>query len=215
MKTIPRTYRFELKSIQGQKVLLNKPFGCVQYIYNHFLNDRKEQYEADKKSDNYYAQAKTLIELKKQDGTIWLKEVNSQTLQFTLRSLDTAHLNFFRGNAKFPSFKSNKNKNSFTVAQHTKLIDGKEVKDGIKCIVHRDVKGEVGKMTFSKTPTGRYFVSILTEEQYQPKERAGAVCGVYLGLKDFAIISNGTKFKNNQYTKKYEKFSEGTKTSFS
>jgi putative transposase len=178
-------------------------------VYNHFLNERKEQYQANKKSDNYYAQAKTLTELKKQDETVWLKEVNSQTLQFALRSLDTAYLNFFRGNAKFPRFKSKKRKNGFTVPQHTKLVDGKvyvpKFKEGIKCIVHRKVKGEVGKMTFTKTPTGKYFVSILTEEQYQPKEKTGALCGVDLGLKDFAITSDGIKFKNNRYTKKYER----------
>ena len=209
MKTIHRTYRFELRPTQEQKVLLDKHFGCVRFVYNHFLNERKEQYQANKKSDNYYTQAKTLTELKKQEETIWLKEVNSQTLQFALRSLDTAYLNFFRGNAKFPRFKSRKRKNSFTVPQHTKLEDGKiqvpKFKEGIKCITHREVKGEVGKMTFSKTPTGKYFVSILTEEQYQPKEKTGAVCGVDLGLKDFAITSDGIKFKNNRYTKKYER----------
>jgi len=173
------------------------------------MTERKEQYQANKKSDNYYAQAKTLTELKKQEETIWLKEVNSQTLQFALRSLDTAYLNFFRGNTKFPRFKSRKRKNGFTVPQHTKLIDGKihvpKFKDSIKCIVHRELNGEVGKMTFSKTPTGKYFVSILTEEQYQPKEKTGAVCGVDLGLKDFAITSDGIKFRNNRYTKKYER----------
>lgn len=209
MKTIHRTYRFELKPTQNQKVLLDKHFGCVRFVYNHFLNERKEQYQANKKSDNYYAQAKTLTELKKQEETVWLKEVNSQTLQFALRSLDTAYLNFFRGNTKFPRFKSRKRKNSFTVPQHTKLVDDKvyipKFKEGIKCIVHREVKGEVGKMTFSKTPTGKYFISILSEEQYQPKEKTGAVCGVDLGLKDFAITSDGIKFKNNRYTKKYER----------
>ena len=209
MKTIHRTYRFELRPTQDQKVLLDKHFGCVRFVYNHFLNERKEQYQANKKSDNYYAQAKTLTELKKQEETVWLKEVNSQTLQFALRSLDTAYLNFFRGNAKFPRFKSKKRKNGFTVPQHTKLVDGKiyvpKFKEGIKCIVHREIKGDVGKMTFTKTPTGRYYVSILTEEQYQPKEKTGAVCGVDLGLKDFAITSDGIKFKNNRYTKKYER----------
>lgn len=137
-----------------------------------------------------------------------VEQVNSQTLQFTLRSLDTAYRNFFRGNAKFPRFKSRKKENSFTVPQHTKLIDGKihvpKFKEGIKCIVHREVKGPVGKMTFSKTSTGTYFVCILIKEQYQPKEKTGAVCGVDLGLKDFAITSDGIKFKNNRYTQKYK-----------
>ena len=209
MKTIHRTYRFELRPTQDQKVLLDKHFGCARFVYNHFLNERKEQYQANQKSDNYYAQAKILSILKKQEDISWLKEVNSQTLQFALRSLDTADLNFFRGNAKFPRFKSKKRKNGFTVPQHTKLADGKicvpKFKEGIKCIVDREVKCDVGKMTFTKTLTGKYYVSILTEEQYQPKEKTGAVCGVDLGLKDFAITSDGIKFKNNRYTKKYER----------
>ena len=79
MKTIYRTYHFELKPTPEQKTLLDKHFGCVRYIYNHFLNERKEQYQADKKSDNYYKQAARLTELKKKEVTIWLKEVNSQS----------------------------------------------------------------------------------------------------------------------------------------
>ena len=207
MKTIHKTYRFELRPTQDQKVLLDKHFGCVRFVYNHFLNERKEQYQANKKSDNYYAQSKTLTELKKQEETVWLKEVNSQSLQFALRCLDTAYVNFFRGNAKFPRFKSRKNKNSFTVPQFAKLEGGRffapKFKEGIKVNVHREVKGKIGKCTLSKTPTGKYFVSILSEEQYQPKEKTGAVCGIDLGLKDFAITSDGVKFKNNRYTKKY------------
>jgi putative transposase len=126
--------------------------------------------------------------------------VNSQSLQFALRCLDTAYVNFFRGNAKFPRFKSKKKKNSFTVPQFAKLEGSRfyapKFKEGIKVNVHREVKGEIGKCTLSKTPTGKYFVSILSEEQYQPKEKTGAVCGVDLGLKDFAITSD---------TKQYEK----------
>ncbi|WP_132777704.1 RNA-guided endonuclease TnpB family protein [Sphingobacterium alimentarium] len=63
----------------------------------------------------------------------------------------------------------------------------------------------MSKCTLSKTPTGKYFVSILSEEQYQVKEKTGAFCGIDLGLKDFAITSDGVKFKNNKYTKQYEK----------
>lgn len=125
MKTILRTYQFELQPTQEQKVLLDKHFGCVRFVFNHFLNERKEQYQADKKSDNYYKQAATLTELKKKEETVWLKEVNSQSLQFALRCLDTAYVNFFRGNAKFPRFKSRKKKNSFTVPQFAKLEGGR------------------------------------------------------------------------------------------
>lgn len=209
MKTIHRTYKFELSPNKEQKTLLDKHFGCVRYIYNHFLNERKEQYQADKKTDNYYGQAKTLTELKKQEDTIWLKEVNSQTLQFALRSLDTAYVNFFRGNVKFPRFKSRKNKNKFTVPQHTKVVDGRiyapKFKSGIKVNIHREIKGEVGKFTISKTPTGKYFVSILTEQEYTPSKKTNKSIGIDLGLKDFAITSDGIKYKNNRYTKRYER----------
>src|SRR5690606_34451978 len=78
-------------------------------------------------------------------------------------------------------------------------------KEGIKVNIHREVKGTIGKCTLSKTPTGKYFVCILSIEEYQPKEKTGAVCGIDLGLKDFAITSDGVKFKNHKYTKQYEK----------
>ena len=210
MKIIHRTYRFELNPTREQKVLLDRHFGCVRFVYNHFLSERREQYKATGKSDNYYAQAKTLTGLKKQEATAWLNGVNSQTLQFALRCVDTAYQNFFRGNAQFPRFKSKKHsKNSFTVPQFTELKDDRifvpKFRDGIKCNVHREVKGIVGRMSFSRTPTGKYFVSILTEEQYEPMAKTGQTCGIDLGLKDFAITSEGIRFENNRYTRKYEK----------
>ena len=209
MKTILRTYRFELHPTQEQKTLLDKHFGCIRFVYNHFLNERKEQYQVDKKSDSFYAQSLSLTQLKKKDETAWLSEVNSQSLQFALRCLDTAYVNFYRGTARFPRFKSRKKKNAFTIPQRAKLKSSRfyapKFKEGIKVNVHREVKGEIGKCTVSKTPTGKYFVCILSEEQYQPKEKTGAICGVDLGLKDFAITSDGTKFKNNRYTKRYER----------
>ena len=118
-------------------------------------------------------------------------------------------MNFFRGTAKFPRFKSRKKKNTFTVPQFArreeKTLYIPKFKEGIKVIVHREVKGGIGKCTFSKIPTGKYFVSILSEEDYQPKEETAKVCGIDLGLKDFAITSDGIKFKNNNYTKQYER----------
>ena len=81
MRKINRTYKFRLCPNKEQAALLAKHFGCTRFVYNYFLNQRKEQYRLTGKSDNYYAQAKTLIAMKKQEATAWLKEVNSQTLQ--------------------------------------------------------------------------------------------------------------------------------------
>jgi len=209
MKVINKTYRFRIFPNKEQEILLNKHFGCSRFVYNYFLNERKEQYQKDKKSDNYYAQAKTLTDLKKQEDTVWLKEVNSQTLQFALRSLDTAYVNFFRGNAQFPKFKSRKHKNTFTVPQFGKLEHGKIIlpkfKGGIKVKLHREVKGEVGKMNITKTPTGKYYVSIFTEQEIEQLPKTDKAIGIDLGLKDFVITSDNKKFKNNRYTKKYAK----------
>ena len=209
MKIINKTYKFRLFPTKEQEVLLNKHFGHSRWVYNHFLNERKEQYQADKKSDNYYKQATTLTKLKKEEETKWLKEVNSQTLQFALRSLDTAFLNFFRGNAQFPKFKSRKHKNTFTIPQFGTLADNKisipKFKEGIKVKLHREVKGKIGKMSITKTPTGKYYVSIFTEQEVEELPKTNKQVGIDLGLKDFVITSGNKKFKNNRYTKKYAK----------
>ena len=115
MKQIYRTYKFRIYPSKEQQNILARYFGSVRFVYNHFLSERKQQYEKTQHSDDYYKQAKSLTELKKQEEYFWLKEINSQTLQHALRHLETAYVNFFRGTAKFPNFKSKKNKNSFSV----------------------------------------------------------------------------------------------------
>jgi len=207
MKSINKTYKFRIYPNAEQEQNLARHFGHSRFVYNYFLNQRKEQYQEYKKSDNYYSQAASLTKLKKEEGTEWLKEVNSQTLQFALKSLDSAYTNFFRGNAMFPRFKSRRNKNSFTVPQYGKIIDGKlnipKFKDNIKIKLHRELKGKIGKMSITRTPTGKYFVSIFTEQEIDQLTKADKVVGLDLGLKDFVITSDNKKFKNNRYTKKY------------
>jgi putative transposase len=207
MKVINKTYRFRIFPTAKQEQNLARHFGHSRFVYNYFLNQRKEQYQSDKKSDNYYKQAANLTKLKKEEGTEWLKEVNSQTLQFALKSLDSAYTNFFRGNAMFPRFKSRRNKNSFTVPQFGRIDDGKlnipKFKEGIKIKMHRELKGKIGKMSITRTPTGKYFVSIFTEQEIEQLPKTDKALGIDLGLKDFVITSDNKKFKNNRYTKQY------------
>ena len=209
IKTINRTYRFRIYPKDSQIELLAKHFGCTRFVYNYFLNQRQEQYKEKGCSDNYYAQAKALTELKKQEETAWLKEVNSQTLQFALRNLETAYTNFFQKRAKFPKYHSKKGKNTFTVPQCATIEDGKlwlpKFKSGIPIRLHREVKGKVGKVSLTKTPTGKYFVSVFTTEEYQECIPTNKSVGIDLGLKDLLITSDGEVFKNNRYTKRYEK----------
>ena len=209
MRKINRTFRFRLYPNQSQTELLSRYFGCSRFVYNYFLNQRKEQYRLTGKSDNYYAQAKALTTLKKQEETAWLKEVNAQTLQFAIRSLEAAYNNFFKKRTKFPKFKSKHSKNSFTVPQFASITDNRlfipKFTEGIKCRVHREIKGKIGKVTITKTPSGKYFVSVFTEEDYiNPLEKTGKSVGVDMGLKDLLVTSEGETFKNNRYTRKYE-----------
>ena len=210
IKKINKTYRFRIYPNASQKELLAKHFGCTRFVYNYFLNQRQKQYKEKGESDNYYAQAKVLTELKKQEATSWLKEVNSQTLQFALRNLETAYTNFFQKRAKFPNYHSKKGKNTFTVPQFATIEDGKlwlpKFKSGISIRLHREIKGKMGKVSLTKTPTGKYFVSVFTTEEYNtPIEHTGKSVGVDLGLKDLLITSDGEVFKNNRYTKRYER----------
>ena len=209
MRKIHKSYRFRLYPNKVQIELLAKHFGCSRFVYNYFLDQRIEQYKLTGKSDNYYAQAKALTEIKKQEETVWLNEVIAQSLQFALRSVDTAYTNFFKKIAKFPKFKSKHSKNSFTVPQNASIAGGRlfipKFREGIKCRVHREIVGKIGKVTITKTPSGKYFVSVFTEEEYiTPIEKSGKSIGVDLGLKDLLVTSEGETFKNNRYTKKYE-----------
>lgn len=210
MRKINRTYKFRLYPNKEQSELLSRHFGCARFVYNYFLNQCKEQYRLTGKSDNYYAQAKTLTVLKKQEATAWLKEVNSQTLQFAIRSLEVAYTNFFQKRAKLPKFKSKHSKNSFTVPQFANIADNRlfipKFKGGLKCRVHREIKGNIGKVTISKTPSGKYFVSVFTEEEYTtPLAKTNRYIGMDMGLKDLLMTSEGETFKNNRYTKRYER----------
>jgi transposase, IS605 orfB family len=210
MRKIHRTYKFRLYPTKAQTELLAKHFGCARFVYNYFLNQRQEQYRLTGKSDNYYEQKRTLTKLKKQEETAWLKEVNAQSLQFALKCLDVSYTNFFKKRSKFPNFKSKRSKNSFTAPQRATLSDNRlfipKFREGIKCRVHREVKGKIGKVTITKTPSGKYFASVLTEEEYiTPLGKTNKSVGLDLGLKDFLATSEGERFTNNHYTKKYER----------
>ena len=207
MKVIKYTYKFRLEPTQEQQTLLNKHFGSVRWTYNYFLNQRKTEYLNNKKSLNYYDQSAELTKIKKVNE--WLKEINSQTLQYSLKCLDMAYQGFFNKRTKFPNFKSKRNKNSFTIPQNvrydgTKLIVPKFL-DGIEMIMERQIKGIIRHCSISKTPTGKYFVSILTELEYQPINKTNQSVGIDLGIKDFLVLSNGTKIKNHRFLKHYER----------
>jgi putative transposase len=204
-----KSYKYKIKPNEEQILLLNKHFGAIRFTYNYFLNERKVEYEVNKQTLNYNDNSAALTKLKKLEEFKWLKEINSQSLQHSLKSLDDAYNSFFKKRTVFPKFKSKHTKNSFKVPQFVKVVDGKLIipkfKDPINIIQDKKFKGEIRQCTLSKTSTGEFFVSILVETNHEKFEKTNKQIGIDLGLKDFLITSDGFKYKNNRYTKTYTK----------
>jgi putative transposase len=144
----------------------------------------------------------------------WLGECYSQILQATTLNLTTAYKNFFAGRARFPRFKSKNGKQSIQYPQNAKVLDGAVKLPGnigtLTAKIHRPIEGKIKTVTVSKTPSGKYFASILSEvdgENPIPSTDGGIV-GIDLGLTHFAITSNGnkvSKYDNPRHLAKHEK----------
>jgi len=185
-----------------------KHFGSTRFVWNYFLSQRKKSYLENKKSLNFYDNCKTLTSLKNEYE--WLKEINSQSLQASLKDLDTAYGRFFQKKAKFPKFKSkHKSVNSFKCPQSVKIKDGKlslpKFQEGIKIKIHREMTDKILFATISRIPTGKYFAAITCEAEHEVLPHTDKQIGIDLGIKDHAICSDGKVFENPRVTKKYAK----------
>lgn len=200
MKTIYKSFEFRIYPTKEQEILLAKHFGACRFVFNHYLNKRKETYLENKKSLNYYDNANDLTQLKKDENYNWLKEINSQSLQSSLRNLDTSYMKFFRKQSKFPKFKSKNDKQSFKIPQFVSIEDNKIIipkfKGGIKINLYRKIEGNICFATISKSTTGNYYVSLTCEVLYQPYKKTNSNVGIDTGIKDLAILSNGTTYEN-------------------
>ena len=200
MKTIFKSFKFRIYPNKEQEVLMAKHFGACRFVFNHYLNKRKETYLEDKKSLNYYDNANDLTQLKKDENFNWLKEINSQSLQSSLRNLDSSYMRFFRKQTKFPRFKSKYDRQSFKIPQSVSLKENQLIipkfKDGIKINLHTEINGEILFATISKSATGKYYVSLTCEVQHQPYEKTNTKVGIDTGIKDLAILSDGTTYEN-------------------
>lgn len=200
MKTIYKSYNFRIFPTEKQKILLVKHFGACRFIFNYFLNERKEKYLSEDKYIGFENNSKRLAELKKEDDFIWLKEVNSQSLQASIRDLDKAYSAFFHKRNNFPKFKSRFGKQIFRVPQYVFLERGKLVipkfKEGIKIKLHREVEGEISFTTIHKTKTDKYYASITCKVEHEQISAEGYPVGIDTGIKSLAVLSNGKVYEN-------------------
>ena len=207
-----RAYRYRLYPNKQQEVLLAKHFGCCRFIYNYALDKKVRAYQTDKTNLSRFDIQADLPNMKKSEEYCWLKEVNSLSLQASLANLDSAYTKFFREHKGFPRFKSKKDsKQSFSIPQNTRVdfengrIFIPKFKGGIKTKFHRTFEGIVKSSTISRTATGKYFVSILVEVN-EPDVPMKPICenktvGIDLGIKTFAVLSDGTEIPNPKHLK--------------
>ena len=210
---IYNTYKYRLYPTKSQEILLAKTFGCCRFVYNRALAIKTSLYKKEKKGISVFQLSKEMVKWKDEEEMKWLKEVNSQALQMSLRFLDVAYTNFFKKRAAFPKFKSkHNNRQSFCNSQNTKISwDSNKVyipkfRDGIRVILHRKIEGKIKSSTVSKTPSGKYFISILVEQDKNnlklPKPKETKTLGIDLGIKNFATFSDGTIIENPKFLSK-------------
>lgn len=156
---------------------------------------------------NYYECASLLVDLKKNHE--WLGEVNAQSLQQTLRDMEIAYNRFFKKTSDFPNFKSKSKKQSFRVPQRFRVENNRlfvpKFAEGIRIKIHNDY-GEIRNIMISRTPTGKYYASFVCDEPaFEKLPKNNRQIGIDLGLKEFAVCSDGQRFENPKFYYKQEK----------
>lgn len=197
------SYKFRIYPTRTQENLIQRTFGCCRFVYNYYLAERIAAYKERGETLNYYACSNDLPRLKQEYE--WLREVNSQSLQASLRNLDTAYINFFKHGASFPKFKSKHNRRKSFTAKQGVVVGNNTVKlpkiGYVDCRISKQVKGRILNATVSVNPSGKYFVSLCcTDVDIKPLPKTGTVCGIDIGVKDLAITSDGAKYPNHKYT---------------
>ena len=203
-----KAYRYRIYPNKKQKEIIAKTFGCCRFVYNKYLAKRIEMYKQNKETFSYVQCANDMKKLKSE--LVWLKEVDSTALQSSLKDLDSAYQKFFKEHSGFPKFKSKKthrfsykskcvNGNIQYCCKHIKLPKIGMVKTKNKLIP----QGRILNATVSQEPSGKYFVSLCCTdveiENLQPTENK---IGIDLGIKEFAITSNGETIPNPKYLQK-------------
>lgn len=204
-----KAFKYRIYPTEEQKELINKHIGSARFVYNLALETKQTAYISAKKNLSCFDLINQIPELKKQCA--WLKEVNSQSLQQSIVNMESAFKLFFKGITEFPKYKSKHGKQSFQVPQHLELdVKKQEIflpkfKQPIKIVLHRNFKGDIKTSTISKTPTGKYFISILVDNNKElPKTKPikeKTAIGIDLGIKSLIVTSDGLQVDNPKYLK--------------
>lgn len=211
-RTITVPYKFKLKPTDKEKEIFRQYAGTRRWVWNNCLDERNKTYEYTGNSPSITKQMKRLKEVKNNsEEHKWMKDIHSQVIQQSIRDLDDAFENFFNKSHGYPNFKSKKEiKQTFRFPQGIK-VDGRKVylpKIGwIRFYKSQKIDGEIKSATVKKQANG-WFISINTEQEikieWQKEINKDEVVGIDLGLKDFAVMSDGTKVDPPKYLREME-----------
>ena len=197
-----KAYKFRLYPTEEQAVVIRKTFGCVRFVYNKMLAERKETYENLKDDKEKLKKVKHPTPAKYKKEFEWLKEVDSLALANAQLNLDKAYKAFFKGNTKFPKFKSKRHKQSYTtnvVNGNIQLLDGHIKLPKLKLVKikqHREIPSDhkIKSCTLSMTASGKYYISILTEYEKKIESKAvEKIVGLDFAMDGLFVDSEGEK----------------------
>jgi putative transposase len=189
-------YRVRIYPNKTQKQSMLQTIGACRWVYNHFLEEKRDHYLEHKKNLTYGVTSSELTQLRKKVN--WLGEIQFQPPQQSLRQLDTAYSNFFRKSARFPRFKSKKdNQQSFRKVGGWH-IEGNKLHIAVGMSMRfRGVfpaKRE-GTLTISRTADDKWYASTLAKITVEPKPLHGTI-GLDLGIKSLVVTSEGESYPN-------------------
>jgi len=202
-KQILKAYKIRLYPNDEQKTFFAKSFGCTRFIWNKMLADKIEHYQANKTElKNTPAQYKKQFE--------WLKEVDSLALANVQQNLRAAYGKFFKQGLGFPKFKKKGQRDSYTTNNQkgTVAITNNTVKlpkiGHIRATFPDRINGLIKSATVSRTPSGKYFASILVETVIDELPKTQSNIGIDLGLTNVIVLSDGTKVANPKFLSKLQ-----------
>lgn len=206
---VNKAYKFRIYPNKEQEVLIAKTIGCSRFVFNHFLAKWNETYKETGKGLSYEACSSELPNLKKELS--WLKEIDSIAIQSSVKNLADAYSRFFKNQNDAPRFKSKKNKVQSYTTKHTNgniAIEGNKIKlpklGFVRFSKSKEVEGRILNAAIRRNPSGKYFVSLLVETDVQPLPKTNKEVGIDVGLKDFAILSNGEVYENPKFLRNME-----------
>ena len=201
-KQILKAHKVRLYPNEEQQIFFAKSFGCTRFIWNRMLSDKIDHYNEHKTElKNTPAQYKKEFE--------WLKEVDSLALANVQQNLRAAYSKFFKG-LGFPKFKKKGQRDSYTTNNQkgTVAITDSTVKlpkiGNIIAKFPSKVNGLIKSATISKTPSGKYYVSLLVETIATTLPKTHSNIGIDLGLTDFIVLSDGSKVANPKFLSKLQ-----------